>query len=563
MSKNSMKNSDYTDYTSQIKYMIMSNLRDTSLVEQIDDIIKNEGSLLSSIYLLKKNACAQFAIKSDEIYKVNVEIARAIENFEKENINLLKIFLYIVGGIINKTLQNGDIFDNKMLETEPSVLKKYDENSTGANIYKYINEETLKNCSNNSKNIVQTNLSQQPLQPQQPQTEVRSREILASERPTNTITTQEARGAQINVDGVRRFFYKNGKLYYSSFDNKIYIMDIASGIVRLLAGNGTMGFSGDGNSAISAAFNFPQGIAVDSRGNVYIADCNNHRIRRVNTSTSVVTTVAGTGVQGFSGDGEDAIRATLRRPSGVAVDNADNLYIADTGNQRIRRVAAATGTITTFAGNGTAGLSGDGAAALSASFRGPADIVIDGGGNMYISDSANNRIRRIAADTQRITTVAGTGPVSGEDGQGGNDGDGGPATRAKLHFPNGLALESNGNLIIADTNNYLIRRLNTSTQVLTTLSGNIDDGDYNGEGILAIHAQIREPYGVAVDNNGNIYIAESSHSRKVNASNGMINNLVGYAPFTGGRRRKIRKSRKVKKGGKRRTSKNKRGSRKH
>ena len=248
-----------------------------------------------------------------------------------------------------------------------------------------------------------------------------------------------------------------------------------SGIITTYAGSGNTGafgpiyFSGDGGPATTAQLTFPVAVAVDATGDLFIADNNNNRIRKVSISGLVINTIAGSGAVGtgggFTGDGGPATAAQLSSPSGVALDAAGNLYIADRGNNRIRRVSP-SGVISTVAGSGTAafrgdggiaGFSGDGGPATTAQLSGPSGVALDASGNFYISDSGNNRIRRVSA-SGIITTVAGSGIA-------GFGGDGGPATAAQLSSPSGVALDASGNLYIAD--NYRIRRLSVGPSVST------------------------------------------------------------------------------------------------
>jgi streptogramin lyase len=202
-------------------------------------------------------------------------------------------------------------------------------------------------------------------------------------------------------------------------NQRIRRVDAVTGVITTVAGNGASGFSGDGGPATAANLSGPFGVAVDAAGNVLIADQNNARIRRVDAVTGVITTVAGNGAGGFSGDGGPATAASLSNPVGVAVDAAGNVLIADRSNQRIRRVDAVTGVITTAAGNGASGFSGDGGPATAASLSSPWGVAVDAAGNVLIADQSNSRIRRVDAVTGVITTVAGNGTF-------GFSGDGGP-----------------------------------------------------------------------------------------------------------------------------------------
>ena len=226
-------------------------------------------------------------------------------------------------------------------------------------------------------------------------------------------------------------------------------------VITTMAGNGIAGFSGDNGPAIKAQLSAPKGIAVDSAGNVYFADAGNDRIRRV--SNAVIATVAGNGSFNYSGDNGPAMSAGLGNIHGLAADSAGNLYIADLQNQVIRKVS--NGVITTVAGNGTAGFSGDNGPATSAQLNSAAaslSVGVDSAGNLYIADSINNRVRKVSDGV--ITTVAGNGEA-------GFSGDNGPAMNAQLSNPLSVAVDSAGNLYIADSNNGRIRKVSNGDSV--------------------------------------------------------------------------------------------------
>jgi len=296
---------------------------------------------------------------------------------------------------------------------------------------------------------------------------------------------------------------------------------ITGSILTTVAGNGNPGFSGDSGLAINAALYFPNGIAADAMGNLYIADTANLRIRKLTRSTGSITTIAGNGSAVFSGDGGAAVSAALYEPYGVTVDSAGNVYIADTYNNRIRRITASTGIITTIAGNGTAGFSGDGGLATDAVLNFPVAVTVDTLGNIYISDSSNNCIRKITASTGIISTIAGTHTQ-------GFSGDGGAAVNAQLSSPYGLAVDSAGNLFIADYGNTRIRRVDASTGIITTVAGNGFYG-YFGDGDLAINTTVSNPFGVSLDPAGNLYIADYGNARvrKVDEFTGIISTVAG------------------------------------
>jgi len=297
------------------------------------------------------------------------------------------------------------------------------------------------------------------------------------------------------------------------------------GTISTVAGNGTAGYTGDTGPATSAELRTPQGGTVDAAGNIYIAEYSNDRIRKVTAATGIITTVAGNGSGGYNGDNIAATSAQLSNPYGVAVDGAGNLYIVDNGNDRIRKVTAATGIITTVAGNGTFGYAGDNGAATSAKLNTPQGVAVDGAGNVYIADAFNERIRMVTATTGIITTVAGTGTAGYVPAQ-----DGGAATSAELGQPVGVTVDGAGNLYIADTYNHRIRKVTAATGIITTVAGNGTAGYVAAQdGGAATSAELHNPAQVAVDGAGNLYIADQSNSRirKVAAATGIITTVAG------------------------------------
>ena len=293
---------------------------------------------------------------------------------------------------------------------------------------------------------------------------------------------------------------------------------LANGYIYTYAGNGIQGYSGDGGAASTAELSWPRGVSLDAGGNLYIADTSNDRIRRVDAASGIVTTVVG-GTQGSSGDGGPAISAELSYPEGVTSDAAGNLYIADTLNNRIRKVDAATGIITTVAGNGTGGFGGDGGLATNALLDVPAAVALDASGDIYIADTGNNCIRRVDAITGIIITVAG-------DGNAGFSGDGGPATKAELTTPFGIAVDASGNLYIPG--DLRIREVSAATAIITTIAGNGIQG-YSGDGGPAVDAEFWDTEGVTVDSSGNLYIADTGAGtiRRVSAATGIIITVAG------------------------------------
>jgi sugar lactone lactonase YvrE len=287
-------------------------------------------------------------------------------------------------------------------------------------------------------------------------------------------------------------------------------------IITTVAGNGTLGYSGDGGQATIAEFYAPSKVILDAAGNLYIADLGNNRIRKISLS-GIINTIAGTGTAGYSGDGGQATVAELNQASGVCFDAAGNLYIADQVNNRVRLVNA-TGIISTFAGTGMAGYSGDGGEATSAELYTADDIIYDSDGNLYISDTNNERIRKVNT-AGVISTIVGNGTA-------GFSGDGGQATAAELHRPTGLVYDAVGNLYIADELNNRIRMVNTAG-IISTIVGNGVHA-FSGDGGAATLAELSYPNGVCLDPAGNIYISDSGNNRirRVNTT-GIISTIVG------------------------------------
>ena len=295
-----------------------------------------------------------------------------------------------------------------------------------------------------------------------------------------------------------------GNIYIPDSDVGVVRKVIAStGVIATIAGTGTQGYSGDGGPATSAQLNNPMAVAVDAAGNVYISDQNNNRIRKVDASTGVITTVAGTGTADYSGDNGAATSAALSSPEGIAFDGAGNLYIADTENSVIRKLTVSTGIITTVAGNHSWGDSGDGGPATSAAFFEPTGVAVDSAGNLYISDGGDSIVREVAASTGTISTVAGNRSI-------GYSGDGGPATSAQLQCPFSIAVDAAGDLYIADYSNSRIRFVTSATGIITTVAGTGVAG-YSGDGGPATSAELNIPHGVATDTAGNFYIADSGN----------------------------------------------------
>jgi sugar lactone lactonase YvrE len=291
--------------------------------------------------------------------------------------------------------------------------------------------------------------------------------------------------------------------------------------ITTIAGSGHVGYAGDGGPATSALLDLPFGTAVDSSGNVFLADTYNNVIREVVHATGNIITVAGTGAATYNGDGGPATLSNIGRPFGVAVDGSGNLFIADTYNNRIREVVKSTGTMITIAGTGATGFGGDGGPATSAMLNAPDAVAVDGGGNVFFSDQGNNRIREVLHWNGSIVTVAGTGAA-------GYNGDFGPATSAMLNQPNGVAVDVNGNIFISDWHNNRIREVLNATGNILTVAGTGTAG-YSGDGGQSNSAMVNSPGGVAVDGSGNLFIADTYNNRirKVTIANHVITTVAG------------------------------------
>jgi sugar lactone lactonase YvrE len=304
-------------------------------------------------------------------------------------------------------------------------------------------------------------------------------------------------------------FDAQGNLYFAETGNHVVRKVTSAGIITTVAGSGVQGFSGDNGPAIAAQLDSPAGLALDSAGDLYIADSHNHRVREVAAATGVIATIAGTGVAGFSGDGGLATAARLDLPTALALDALGNLYVADTNNHRVRRIAAATGAITTVAGNGVEAFAGDNAPATAASIDSPNGLALDAAGNLYIADTHNGRVRMVSAATGLISTVAGAGVVAGNVQSFG--GDGGAATAASLALPRGLTMDAAGNLYFADSANHRIRRI-SPTGVITTVAGQGTE-NFAGDGAPAVAANLDSPRSVAISPAGLLTLADSDNQR--------------------------------------------------
>jgi DNA-binding beta-propeller fold protein YncE len=306
-------------------------------------------------------------------------------------------------------------------------------------------------------------------------------------------------------------FDVHGNLYFSdTFNHCIRRVDRHTGVITTCAGCGEAGYSGDGGAATRARFNEPYGIAVDNAGNIYVADRHNHCVRRVDGASGIVTTFAGNGSSGFAGDGGPASRAGMVEPNGLAFDPAQKrLFIADVADHRVRVVDLASdlasGIIRTFAGTGEGRHSGDGGPANAAGIYGARAVKVATDGTVYILERQGSTLRAVDAQSGIIATVAGTG----ERGYGGDDG---PAFAAVFDAPKEMAIDRQGNLLIVDTENHVIRRFDIGTQTVSAIAGSGRQGG-DGDGGPATAAALDRPHGAAVAADGSIYIGDTNNHR--------------------------------------------------
>ncbi len=292
-----------------------------------------------------------------------------------------------------------------------------------------------------------------------------------------------------------------GNLYIGDGTNNRIRRVSAAGIITTYAGTGAAAYGGDGGPATAAQLKNPSGVALDTMGNLYISDANNHRIRKI-TPSGIISTFAGTGSAGFSGDGGPATAAQIVFSDGIAADRYGNVYIPDPSNHRIRRIDA-SGLISTFAGNGSIGSTGDGGAATAATINYPSDIEVDNAGIVYFTDYQENIVRKINT-AGVISKIAGVGTPA-------FSGDGGPATAAELSHPIGIDVDNCGNIYIGDALNGRVRKIDASGNI-STIAGN-GSLTFGGDGGPATAASINEPHAICHDGNNNLYIADRLNSR--------------------------------------------------
>jgi DNA-binding beta-propeller fold protein YncE len=297
-----------------------------------------------------------------------------------------------------------------------------------------------------------------------------------------------------------------GNLCFSdTFNNRIRRVDARSGVISTVAGNGDKGYSGDGGPATGASLNEPYGIVVDRAGNIFVADRLNRRVRRIDAASGIITTLAGTGEAAYGGDGGPAAQAGLAEPNGLAFDVAQqHLYITDVADNRVRMIDLTSGMIATFAGTGAAEHSGDGGKATAAGTFGARAVKVAPDGTVYILERQGSSLRAVDPATGIITTIAGTTAR-------GYAGDGGPALEAVFDAPKEMAIDRDGSLLIVDTENHAIRRIDHRTAIVTAVAGGHQGGD--GDGGPAIQAGLDRPHGAVVGPDGAIYIGDTNNHR--------------------------------------------------
>lgn len=297
----------------------------------------------------------------------------------------------------------------------------------------------------------------------------------------------------------------DGALYFCEVGNQmIRRLDLQAGTITTVAGNGERGYAGDGGAAPDAAMNMPHELCFDQDANIYVVERDSHAVRKIDRVSGTISTVAGTGEAGFSGDGGPATEAQLRIPHSIAFDGNGDLLICDIGNHRIRRLVLATGIIDTYAGTGETAPTPDGAPLAGTPLNGPRTIVVGPDGSLYLALREGNAIYRLDTAAGRIEHLAGTGEK-------GFTGDGGPARQATLAGPKGLAFGSGGTLYVADTENHAIRAIDVGSGIISTVLGNGERGD--GPETSPLACKMARPHGLWADRDGSLYVADSEAHR--------------------------------------------------
>jgi len=309
-------------------------------------------------------------------------------------------------------------------------------------------------------------------------------------------------------------------------DSRILKFNCNNWIINTVAGSDIRGYSGDGGSVKNALLNDPENVYVDKRGNIFISELGNQVIREVDARSGIIHTVAGNGINGYSGDGGPATQASMSNAFHIVSDDEGNLYISDLTNNRIRRIDHRTGIINTIAGTGVEGFNGDGKA-ISCQLRGPFGIKIDKRGRLIFSDQFGTCLRKLDLQTGVLTTIAGTPQINSFSG------DGGPAIKATFNFIWHVAIdENNGDIYVGDQSNFRVRKIDARTGIITTFAGNGIQGN-SGMGGPATQASFTSPVGVAVDQDGNIFISDQDAMQisRVDRQTGLINLIAGNGTY--------------------------------
>ncbi len=296
----------------------------------------------------------------------------------------------------------------------------------------------------------------------------------------------------------------DGCLWFCEYTGQRVRRILADGRVETVAGSGRKGYSGDGGPALQAEFNLPHEIRFDSRGDLYVVDMSNHAVRKVDLKTGVISTIAGTGVPGYRGDGGPALEAEFKQPHSIQFGPEGDLYVCDIGNHAIRRIDMKTRTVSTFAGTGKAGVTPDGAPIAGTPLNGPRSIDFDAEGNLWLATREGNQVFQLDLKAGVIRHQAGTGKK-------GFSGNGGPARLATLSGPKGIAVAPDGNVYLADTESHSVRRINVHTGVMELVAGNGEKGDGpDGDPLTCKMARL---HGIFVDRDGTLYIGDSEAHR--------------------------------------------------
>ena len=296
----------------------------------------------------------------------------------------------------------------------------------------------------------------------------------------------------------------DGALYVCETTSHVIRRIDSAGKISTVAGNGSMGYSGDGGPATNAQLNEPYEVRFDRAGQMYFVEMKNHIVRKVDLKNGIISTVAGTGKRGFSGDGGPATEATFNRPHSIALDHANNIYICDIGNHRVRKVALDSGIVTTFAGTGARKPTPDGATISGTPLNGPRALDFDGKHSLYLALREGNQVWRLDLQKQTLHHLAGTGKK-------GYSGHGKAARLAELSGPKGIAIAKNGDVFLADTESHTIRVIRAKTGIIETVVGNGQRGD--GPDGDPFNCLMDRPHGVFVDQYGDVYIGDSNNHR--------------------------------------------------